>query len=310
MAWIKYIYTLLFAFLLSCNSGTKEYLFEFGAAWVYPTEYKIDLRTSTLTMHSFEYFKPKDGDSTITHLKNQFKISPENLAEFIEQLEEVELKSSCVNGETEYLDGFAFRFNKIDFKKDTVSLTSHNPIRNENFGIDYKILDAFFPLANKTIGSYPELSITENIQDYLSYGLPIKKIGENPSEYRVWGTVGCAEMKEELIDFLDSLPMGKPIIFDTRNGRFLYCSSELLKEHSNKQIYFYGSFELEQTLKQIEESERLLEIAHRKYDISNVGRTKVIMKDEIKYKNEIIQAIKENPNHFLTKEEILKTIGL
>lgn len=205
----KFIFIILFIFIASCNSNNKEYKFEFYPAWINPTEYQIDLKNKELKIHSFEHLNwSKENDTTITHLSKQFKINNLHLNDFINEIENITIDSSFVNGDDDYLDGFAFKFSKINFKKDTITLTSLNPTRNMRFEIEYKILDAFFKLVYKTINENKSVSLTENIQNSFSYGLPIKKTNDNPLEYRVWGSIyECDTTDSKLIKFLENSQM-------------------------------------------------------------------------------------------------------
>ena len=208
---------ILFLFLiLSCKSekSIEKIEFEFYPVFLSPITYSIDLNKKKLYQNS-KLFK---ADSFIQGSKNlinkEYKIENEDLTIFLNEINAIGLDSSIVH-QREVLDGIGFKFNLIDNRNDTISLTSVSPSRNEESTIDYKVLDAFFRLTTSTISNYKGLYITERIQDYFSYRLQIKLTNEEPLEYRVWGRIsGCESDNPELIKFLDSLPNNKLVIFD------------------------------------------------------------------------------------------------
>jgi hypothetical protein len=230
----------------------------------------------------------------------------------LEKIESIKIDSSVRQNSAGLLDGITFRFSKINQWNDSISLISTSPNREEKYYKDYKILDAFFELTDKTIKNNNKgQSLTENIQDYFDYGLPIKKIGTEPIEYRVWGTVtGCRDGNETLTALLNSLPRNEPILFDLRNGTFADCLAELLQEFAQqKQLYYYGNYELNQIDLDIETIEDELYETEKDNSKGQVGSLRVRLKE---LRNERMKIMKENclkPNSFRTKQEVLNTIA-
>ncbi|WP_299229746.1 hypothetical protein [uncultured Psychroserpens sp.] len=298
--------------IISCNPerNIEKIEYEFYPAFLSPIKYSIDLNDKVLYQNS----KFHKSNGTIQGSKNlinkKYDISNENLALFLNEIREIGLDSSIVH-QRNVLDGIGFKFNTIDQRNDTISLTSVSPSRIEEYELDYKILDAFFQLANKTINDYKALSITENIQDYFAYGLPIKLTNNEPLEYRIWGGIsGCESDNPELIRFLDSLPNDKPVIFDLRNGSFAPCLSSLLDRfNKTNQFFYYGNYYLTNSDLELETLKDQLKEVEKDSNSSMVGSLRVRIRETEKFKKEIENEIVKNQNTFGTKEEIIKTIA-
>lgn len=269
----------LIGILYSCNNNQnpKKVEFLFAPSFLNQTKFTIDIENKTIEEYSsqtsYTEYKKNDAnqieeitkDTLIVHYKKIFKISNRNLQDFLNELELSKFDKTLKHGE-KCLDGIGFRINKINFKNDTISLTTGNPRRNNKYKSDFKILDAFFKLSYQSINDYKGICNVENIQDYFNYGLPIRLVRENPLEFRVWGSVsGCREDNPELISFFNKLPNNKPIIFDLRNGSFSICLYEVLGDfNKKKKLFFLGtdkiSFhkkETERLIKEIENSKKL-----------------------------------------------------
>jgi len=134
--------------------------------------------------------------------------------------------------------------------------------------------------------------------------LPIKKVSNEPIEYRVWGSVsGCRDNNSELINLLNNLPNKKPVIFDLRNGSFSYCLNAVLIEYSKKkQIFLYGDKSANRSKKILDE----IELAEKNGEKLNKLRVQAYETHK-----RIFNRWKENKslNSFLTRDEVLKTIA-
>ena len=311
---IIYLLTIVF-FSCNSNSDLKEVQVLFGPSFLHPTKFTIDIKNKTIEQYTFQnsYYVKEWIDSTsyrehrkdtlIIHYQKTFSIDNQVLNKFLSGLKTSQLDST-IQHQRPILDGIGFRVSKINVKNDTISLTSNITSRENESQLEYKILDAFFELSYKSINDYNGISGIENIQDYFSYGLPIRKVNENPIEYRIWGSIsGCREDNQEFLKILENLPNDKPIIFDIRNGSIAYCLNEVLEEYSQKKhIYIYGdksalvSKEIMDEIKLAEMNGEILS----ELRISAYETHKMIYEN---WKNN--QKIKS----FLNKEEVLKTIA-
>jgi hypothetical protein len=298
--------------ILSCKSerSIEKIEYEFYPAFLSPITYSIDLDERAIYQNS-EFYKSEGYFQGSKNLINKkYKINDDDLTIFLDEIYAIGLDSSIVH-QRDVLDGIGFKFNLIDNRNDTISLTSVSPNRKDKSTIDYEALDAFFRLTDKAISDYKGLYITERIQDYFDYGLQIKLTNTEPLEYRVWGRIsGCESDNPELIKFLDSLPNDKPVIFDLRNGGFAPCLSSLLDQfNKNKKLFYYGNYYLSKSDLELETLKDQLKEAEKDMNSSMVGSLRATIRGTEKYKEDIENEIIQNQHTFGTKEEIIKTIA-
>lgn len=318
----KIILIFLIGILFSCNNNKNPIKIEFlfTPSFLNQTKFTIDVENKTIEEYSsqtsYTKYKRNDAnqieevtkDTLIVHYKKTFKISNENLQDFLNELELSQFNKTLKHGE-KCLDGVGFRISKIDMKNDTISLTTSNPKRNNNYKTDYKLLDAFFKLSYKTINDYKGICNIENIQDYFNYGLPIRLVSKNPLEYRVWGSVsGCRDDNPKLIAFFNELPNNKPVLFDLRNGSFSICLYEVLGDFSKKKkLFFYGKDETSGYKKEIEKLKTQIEDAkNNNKDYNNLEEQ---YKDNLwNYKESMYvnKLLNKNIKFYNSKEVILK----
>lgn len=324
--------------MFSCNndSDLKEVQVLFAPSFLHPTKFSIDVKNKTIEQYTFQnsYYEKEWIDSTsyrehkkdtlVVHYQNTFPIDNKTLNKFLSELKETQLDSTIKHYEP-ILDGIGYRISKISLEKDTISLTSNISSRNEKSKIEYKLLDAFFELSNKTINDYEGNYIIESIQGYLSYGetikklkLKIEKISENPIEYRLWGELnGCKNENDELLTFLKNLPEQTPVIFDLKKGSFSSCLDEVISEYQEKKdIYFYGGDEiyfLDEYIKSVKEELELKKNGKEKSEEEKA--IELLLDSESKPLNELLTELhlkKQRLNNnkiFLTKDEVIKTIA-
>lgn len=318
----KLILLILIGSLISCNNNSelKEVQVLFAPSFLYPTQFTIDIKSKTIEQYTFQksYFVKEwidtnayTGhwkDTLVVHYRKSFLIDDEVLNEFLRELKSSRLDSTIVNRKL-VLDGIGFRVSKMVNKNDTISLTSNLTRRDESTDLEYKLLDAFFDLANQTIDDYDGITSIENIQDYFDYGLPLRKVNDKPIEYRVWGSLsGCKSDNPELVTFLKSLPSNEPIIFDLRNGSFSICLNSLLKEYDNQKfIYYYGNPEKTKYEQEIKILKEELKVAISNKNELSIQNIKKEIERRLRYKNEIFRM--EIPNVFSTRAELMETIA-
>lgn len=286
-------------------------VYEFYPAFITPVHYTIDIEKGILFQNT-KQFKIKGQIQGSNNLINEeYEIDQNVLNTFLRKIELAEIDSSFQLGSEAILDGITFRFSKINQWNDSISLISTSPNRKEKYLKVYKILDAFFELTDKTIiGNNKGQSITENIQDYFEYNSTIKRTGNKPTEYRVWGTVAdCDNANGVIVALLDSLPQNKPVLFDLRNGAFATCLDELLQEYEQKkEIYYYGNRQINQLDLEIETLQDELIEAEKGNSNLLVGRIKIQLNELKKDRKRVISELSLKPHSFLKREDILKII--
>ncbi len=318
----KLVLLFLIGSLISCNNNSelKEVQVLFAPSFLYPTKFTIDVKSKTIEQYIFQksYFVKEwidtnayTGhwkDTLVVHYRKSFLIDDEVLNEFLREVKSSRLDSTIENREL-VLDGISFRVSKMGKKNDTISLTSNITRRDEDSKLVYKLLDAFFDLANQTIDDYDGISSIENIQDYFDYELPLRKVNDKPLEYRVWGSfTGCKSDNPKLVEFLESIPPNEPVIFDLRNGSFSICLYSLLKEYENQKfIYYYGNFEKTKNEQEIKVLREELKVAISNKNELSIQNIKNELESSLWYREEISRM--EIPNIFSTRAELMETIA-
>uniref|UniRef100_UPI00404A78E7 hypothetical protein n=2 Tax=Flavobacterium sp. TaxID=239 RepID=UPI00404A78E7 len=325
----KIILLLLLGTLFSCqkNHHLKEVSLYFSPLFYPNSIFKIDVEHNTIEQITYrkaynlkEFDKTTayeilNNDTLIVYFKKTFEVTKSDLNKFMNEIHLSQLDSSIIHGE-KYIDGVGFRVSKISTKNDTISLTSLNARRTEQFKMDFKILDAFFELAFSSIDDYNGITVIEDIQSCFPYGLHMKKISNNPIEYRFWGKLsGCRDENKELLDFLNELPDKKPIIFDLRNGSYSPCLQEVFSEFEQKKnIYYYGSEYFSLFNYRIEQIEIQDSIKNKDADLNSYinfeidslpkSENKAITKEKLEaYKQDLIDG-----NSFETRAEVIEAI--
>jgi hypothetical protein len=302
--------------LFSCNTNSelKEIQLLFVPSFDPITQFTIDIEASTIKQYTYRdkyrVEEPIDSisyniiikDTLIVYHQKTYVVDGQVMKKFLNEIKESRLDSTIQNQEP-ILDGIGYRISKINFRNDTISLTS-NISNREEAELEYKLLDPFFELTYSTIQDYDPVAVIENIQDHFSYGLPIRKVNDNPIEYRIWGGIsGCREDNQEFLEMLEALPIETPIIFDLRNGSIAMCLNEVLEEFSlKKSLYFYGDRHALESKEIIDE----IEFAEDNGEVLNELRLQALEFHKMVYDNwQNNKTIKS----FNSKKEVLETIA-
>ena len=80
----------------------------------------------------------------------------------------------------------------------------------------HKIVEAVIGLSRLKFTSKKYTEYFESLEQYFEFGLPCKKISENPFEVRIYGNLTSSN-ELELTKFIDDLPSDKPILIDMTN---------------------------------------------------------------------------------------------
>lgn len=290
--------------LLSCNRTSLHRMeFLFTPAFHHHSQFEIDLDNKSLVYYN--YLKDYKRKTYSNKQVKTYSIKKEDLDQFLNQMYSVKLDST-VDYSRRILDGIGFKVCKYLSNSDTICLTNNSPDRNNNYRNEYILLDGFFQLVNKTVTDQEGLSYIENIQDYFDYGLPIKKMANEPLEYEVWGAVTENELVE-LDDFFNRLPVNTPVLFDVSNGSISEDALKVFEKYQSvKQLYFYG-FNGYVSLKELKDFE--------------IGKLKRIYKHKEFYGDVNLETEAEiridsnwktvgSLNAFKTKEELIKSLYL
>jgi hypothetical protein len=140
------------------------------------------------------------------------------------------------------LDGGGFVIFYKKANSDTSKLLVRNPERTKKYEKEYSQIDNFFDFAYSIVRDSVGESALDNAYERYYDKLPIRKIGDNPLEYKIWGNIsGCREDSKELVDFFKNLPADKCVIVDIGNRNLSYCLTEVVVEQLQKQKLFIVS---------------------------------------------------------------------
>jgi hypothetical protein len=101
----------------------------------------------------------------------------------------------------------------IDSLKHEFSFIESSKVRNPK---EYKIVEALIGLASRKFTKPKQQIFFEDIEVYFDFGLPCKKISDNPYEIRIYGRPSKDE-RVEFKRFINLLPSNKPILVDLTN---------------------------------------------------------------------------------------------
>ncbi|MBL7806121.1 MAG: hypothetical protein JNL02_20425 [Saprospiraceae bacterium] len=254
------------------NSSSRIHLL-FYPSFEHASEFNIEMNDKTPRM-KFTISKVNHNGmleySIVPFDSSAIPLSESGYREFKSAIDRIDWKHYKPAGERTVLDGVSGVINIIGHSSDTTTIYFHSPDR-ASFKTEYEIIDAFFNLAEKEVQALNHLEYLEALKCYFDYGLPIKKTGDNPLEYRFWGHLTSNEGKD-LNDFLKNLPDNQPVIFDCTNfpgmGTMYY---ELFrKTNTEKDIYYL--------LKENSEQE----------DLTQIGNCRIF-----RSRNDLISAIKQ-----------------
>lgn len=110
------------------------------------------------------------------------------------------------------LDGITVKGVLVD-KSTEKSFRFRSPGRGS---IDNDLISKLFNLMNTSFSKSETIVYLEQLEDYFSLGLRLKKLKEDPLTYKLYGFITSNEEKE-LLDFFDSLPTDKEICIDMSN---------------------------------------------------------------------------------------------
>ena len=222
----------------------EKVIYKFYPSFIYSSHFIIAEDESVV---KFEIIKPadffgKNERQLITY--GSLNIDSSKIKQLMKVNRDLYFDSTRID-ERRLLDGISGRIEKYDNNKNYETLKFRSPTR-QNFELDYKSIDAFFLAIEENAESNQYLrEYLERLKGYFDYGLPIKQIGEDPLEYRLWGSITSNE-EQELYLFLDSLPRNEPIIFDVTNfpgmGNMFHGKFQSFNERHN--IYYLSSNKL------------------------------------------------------------------
>lgn len=210
-------FSLLSISLKGQENNFEKIIFQFKY-FKYPnTEYVIDYTKNELTCKmKYNYRKYKDS----IWFQNTYKFTDKEFEKLNKELNK-DVPHSIITKSENYLHGGGFVINYLKRNKDTSKIIIRNPERNKKkYDSEFNKIDTFFEFAYSVVKDSAGVNTLDNTYRPYFRGLPIRKISDNPLEYKIWGSIsGNASWNDDLIIFLDSLPKDRCVIID--------CSNEL-----------------------------------------------------------------------------------
>lgn len=213
--------------VIAQNKDLEKVILEFRYFKYPDTEYRIDYKKNELTC-IMKY--QTDSDKDIVIFNRKYKFTYKEFEKLKEELNQ-NIPDSVIRKSESALDGGGFVINYFRKNKKNSKLIISNPYRkSEKYIQEFKTIDSFFDFAYTVVKDSSGIKTLD--QTYRPYftELPIRKVSENPLEYKVWGSIsGNATWKNNLIPFLESLPKDKCVIIDCDNQLSYAWQEDILR---------------------------------------------------------------------------------
>jgi hypothetical protein len=149
------------------------------------------------------------------------------------------IKEGILDGITIYL---RFKTDSID---NHFSLRCPDPVDTSEF----KIIKTWFDLIESSFKTELANNYIEHLKGYFNFGLLVKRISDNPVEYRFYSHLSSNEA-DEFYKLMESLPNDKPVIFDFSNfegmGTMFYDDFEELIENNSHVYWIVNDYSIKQ----------------------------------------------------------------
>jgi hypothetical protein len=138
-------------------------------------------------------------------------------------------------------DGIKVKVKYIPKNNDTTLLDFWSPQKNNDYIVEYKLLDAVFELINTSLKDPLWIDEFEYVKGYFEHELPIYKTNDNPLTYKVWDMIGNKNypLFKEL---MNKLPKDRAVIFNYLHGSFIGGWDAVIDminlNHQNDSVYF------------------------------------------------------------------------
>lgn len=213
--------------IIAQENSIEKVVLEFKYFKSADTEYRIDYKKNELTcIMKYQIHKNRD---TILFNKT-YKFTNEQFEKLKRELAQ-DIPNSIVKKSELVLDGGGFVINYYRKNKKSSKLIVSNPSReSEKYIQEFKKIDNFFDFAYSVVTDSSGIeTLDETYRPYFT-GLPIRKVSENPLEYKIWGNIsGNSKWENNLIPFLENLPKDKCVIIDCNNQLSYAWQEDILK---------------------------------------------------------------------------------
>ncbi|MEN0007978.1 hypothetical protein [Flavobacterium nitrogenifigens] len=275
---MKKVLILFFTILPYCitaqDNNVEKVILEFSCFKYPDTEYRIDYKKKELTC-IMKYQIHNNKDSVV--INKSYTFADKEFEKFRVELEQ-NIPDSIVRKSESALDGGGFVISYVRRNKKNSKLIIINPYRkSEKYTQEFKKIDSFFEFAYSVVKDSSGIEALD--QSYRPYftGLPIRKVSENPLEYKAWGSIsGNATSKNDLIPFLESLPKDKCVIINFDNQLSYAWQEDILRLYivKNSNLRFANMKWLKYTRKNlIEFKEKIKTIGSNQDEMDKLKNT-------------------------------------
>lgn len=261
-------------YLIAQDSKVEKVILEFRYFKYPTTEYRIDYKKNELTC--IKKYKTYDYNDTIVFNKT-YKFTNKDF-EIIKHELKQNIPDSVLRKSEPALDGGGFVINYFRKNRKKSELIINNPSRkSEKYIHEFKIIDNFLDFAYSIVKDSTGIKTLDETYDPYFTGLPIRKISENPLEYKIWGNIsGNASWKNDLIPFLESLPKDKCVIIDCDNQLSYSWQEDILRLYiiKNSNLRFANMDWLKYTREKIIEfKEKIKSIGNNETELNKLKKT-------------------------------------
>ncbi|MDJ1486224.1 hypothetical protein QNI16_37420 [Cytophagaceae bacterium YF14B1] len=156
---------------------------------------------------------------------------------------------ACKTLETFGLDGISVSVHLKDIQR-TNEFTFWSP-RKATEPTEHQLVEVVLELIRQHFTDDSYQNYLEQLEQYFEFGLPAKIKSVDPFVVRIYGSLSVYE-KDELTQFLQDLPVAKPILMDMSNfngmGTILYPVFQSLLSHTNRIIWVANHYAKDQLL--------------------------------------------------------------
>jgi len=239
---------IILLFFFSFSSGAQEReikKIQLSFSWFksYDTEYIIDYNKNQFTAVCFDGFNKES-------FRKNYKFSTKDF-EKLKKIIGKNVPEADVQKSTSGLDGGGFTLTYFFADAKSTKIIIRNPYRADaKYDAEFKFIDAFFDFAYFVIKDKEGIITLDNSFEPYFDGIPIRKVGEKPAEYKIWGTMsGNESNNKEFFDFLCSLPKDECIIVDTNENLSWALENDILVRFiiQNSNIKFANTSRLKYT---------------------------------------------------------------
>ncbi|MQP24209.1 hypothetical protein GFJ94_03920 [Flavobacterium sp. LMO8] len=296
-----FFFILFNSILNAQNDILEKVIIEFNYFKYPDTEYQIDFKNNEVKC----IMKYKISDNSYHIISDKtYKFNNEQFIKFKGEIN-LNIPDSIIHKSEQAMDGGGFSINFFNKNGTTSKLITRNiNLQSKKYHSELKLIDSFFEFIYSVVKDNEGLKILDkSYRPYFS-GLPIRKISENPLEYKIWGGIsGNATWKNELIPFLENLPKETCVIIDCDNQLSYAWQEDILKLYilKNSNIQFANMDWLKYTRENlIELKEKLIKNEKNEIELVKLKNTKTYNM-YINNKSEIEKWLK------LPKKSIIKT---